>query len=166
MNHTYLKIKRREELHPVIVSLQKQGKKIVFTNGCFDIIHLGHVRLLQEARAQGDKLIIAINTDDSVRGLKGNARPLLEEQDRAEMLAALECVDFVTFFAEPTPLETILILHPDVLVKGADYTLDEIVGKKEVLAYGGKVLAIPLTPGYSTTALIEKIKKITQISEK
>jgi len=160
MIDTRQKIKSREELQSLIISLQKQGKKIVFTNGCFDIIHIGHVRLLQEARAQGDKLIIAINTDNSVRGLKGNSRPILGEQERAEMLAALECVDFVTFFAEPTPLETILILHPDFLVKGADYTLDEIVGKKEVLAYGGKVLAIPLTPDYSTTALIEKIKKL------
>lgn len=154
-----IKIKLREELQPIIVAVQKQGKKIVFTNGCFDIIHVGHIRLLQEARSKGDKLIVAINTDDSVRGLKGTARPILGEQERAEMLAALSCVDFVTFFNEPTPLETILLLHPDILVKGADYTLDEIVGKKEVLAYGGKVLAIPLTPGYSTTALIEKIKK-------
>ncbi|MFB3897320.1 MAG: D-glycero-beta-D-manno-heptose 1-phosphate adenylyltransferase [bacterium] len=153
------KIKSREELQPIIANLQKQGKKIVFTNGCFDLIHLGHVRLLQEAQAQGDRLIIAINTDASVRGLKGPSRPILSEQERAEMLAALTCVDFVTFFGEPTPLATILLLHPDVLVKGADYALDEIVGKKEVLAYGGKVMAIPLTPGYSTTALIEKIKK-------
>lgn len=161
MNHDpRLKIKPREELQPVIATLQKQGQKIVFTNGCFDIIHLGHIRLLQEARSQGDKLIIAINTDDSVRELKGNARPILSEQERAEMLAALACVDFVTFFAEPDPLKTILFLHPDVLVKGADYTLDEIVGKEEVLAYGGKVIAIPLTPGYSTTALIKKIKNI------
>jgi D-beta-D-heptose 7-phosphate kinase/D-beta-D-heptose 1-phosphate adenosyltransferase len=160
MIDTRQKIKSREELQSLIISLQKQGKKIVFTNGCFDLIHLGHVRLLQEAQAQGDKLIIAINTDYSVRGLKGHLRPILGEQERAEMLAALACVDFVTFFDEPTPLETILLLHPDVLVKGADYTLDEIVGKKEVLAYGGKVIAIPLTPGYSTTALIEKIKKV------
>jgi rfaE bifunctional protein nucleotidyltransferase chain/domain len=156
---TKLKIKSREELQPIITALQKQGSIIVFTNGCFDLIHIGHVRLLQEAQAQGDKLIVAINTDASVHGLKGTARPILEEQERAEMLATLSCVDFVTFFGEPTPLETILMLRPDVLVKGADYTLDEIVGKKEVLGYGGKVLAIPLTPGYSTTALIEKIKK-------
>jgi rfaE bifunctional protein nucleotidyltransferase chain/domain len=153
------KIKSREELQPIIAQLQKQELKIVFTNGCFDLIHLGHVRLLQAAQAQGDKLIVAINTDASVQALKGLKRPILSEQERAEMLAALSCVDFVTFFGEPTPLETILKLHPDVLVKGADYTLDDIVGKKEVVAYGGKVLAIPLTPGYSTTALIEKIKK-------
>lgn len=153
------KIKSREELQSIVVQLQKQGTKIVFTNGCFDLIHIGHVRLLQEAQVQGDKLIVAINTDVSVQGLKGPSRPILGEQERAEMLAALSCVDFVTFFGEPTPLETILLLHPDVLVKGADYALDEIVGKKEVLEYGGKVLAIPVTPGYSTTALIERIKK-------
>jgi rfaE bifunctional protein nucleotidyltransferase chain/domain len=153
------KIKLRDDLQPIIVALQKQETKIVFTNGCFDLIHIGHVRLLQEAQAQGDKLIVAINTDASVHGLKGTARPILGEQERAEILAALSCVDYVTFFGEPTPLETILMLRPDVLVKGADYTLDAIVGKKEVLEYGGKVLAIPLTPGYSTTALIEKIKK-------
>jgi len=159
---TRWKIKPREELHPILSSLQTKGEKIVFTNGCFDIIHVGHIRLLQQARSLGDKLIIAINTDDSVRQLKGNNRPILREQERAEMLAALACVDYVTFFSEPDPLKIILMLRPDILIKGADYTLDEIVGKKEVLAYGGKVYAIPLTPGYSTTALIDKLKPITQ----
>ena len=161
MNHNpQHKIISRENLQPIIVELQKQGHKIVFTNGCFDIIHIGHVRLLQEARNLGDKLIVAINADASVRNLKGTSRPILGVQDRAGMLAALACVDYVTFFEEPLPLETILLLHPDILVKGGDYTLDEIVGYKEVSAYGGKVIAIPLIPGYSTTTLIEKIKKL------
>ncbi|MCX7918359.1 MAG: D-glycero-beta-D-manno-heptose 1-phosphate adenylyltransferase [bacterium] len=157
---TRTKIIARENLKPIIVQLQQQGEKIVFTNGCFDIIHIGHVRLLQQARQLGDKLIVAINTDESVQELKGSTRPILGQQDRAEMLAALECVDYVTFFQETIPLATILLLRPDVLVKGGDYTLDEIVGYKEVLAYGGKVFTIPLVQGFSTTTLIEKIKRL------
>lgn len=155
-----LKIKELNELTKVVSNFKARGLKIVFTNGCFDILHLGHVRLLKEAKKLGDKLIVAINSDSSVKQIKGENRPVFSEKARAEMLAALECVDFVTVFDEPTPINLIKTLRPDVLVKGGDYTLDEIVGKEEVLAYGGQVLTIPLVEGYSTTQIISSISKI------
>ena len=141
--------------------LQGQGKRVVFTNGCFDLLHAGHVRYLEEARSLGDGLIVGVNTDASVRLLKGPGRPLNSETDRARVLAALGCVDRVALFAEDTPLALITMLAPDVLVKGGDYRLDEIVGRELVLARGGRVVALPFVPGYSTTGLIDRLRSGT-----
>jgi rfaE bifunctional protein nucleotidyltransferase chain/domain len=139
--------------------LQAQGRKVVFTNGCFDLLHPGHVAYLEQARSLGDALIIGVNTDESVRRLgKGDGRPVTPEQDRARVLAALACVDRVVLFPEDTPLELITAVQPDVLVKGGDYRLDEIVGREVVEARGGQVLALPFVPGYSTTELLERIQ--------
>lgn len=134
-------------------------KKIVFTNGCFDILHIGHIRYLQEAAKLGDILIIALNSDASVKRLKGSDRPINNEMERAEMIGALGFVDYVTLFEEDTPLELIKKIQPDVLVKGGDYTQDEVVGREEVEARGGKLVLIPFVEGKSTTNIIEKIKK-------
>jgi len=139
--------------------LQGQGKQAVFTNGCFDLLHLGHVRYLEEARSLGDGLIVGVNTDASVvRLAKGPGRPLNREADRARVLAALGCVDRVVLFGEDTPLALITLLTPDILVKGGDYRLDEIVGREVVLARGGRVVALPFVPGYSTTGLIDRLR--------
>lgn len=142
-----------------VKELQAAGQKVVFTNGCFDLLHLGHVRYLEEARSLGDGLIVGVNTDASVeRLLKGPGRPLTPEADRARVLASCSCVDRVVLFAEDTPLALITRLAPDILVKGGDYQLDEIVGREVVLARGGRVVALPFVPGYSTTGLIERIR--------
>lgn len=139
--------------------LQAQARKVVFTNGCFDLLHLGHVRYLEAARSLGDALIVGVNTDDSVRRLaKEPPRPINPEGERAALVAALACVERVVLFAEDTPLELITALQPDILVKGGDYRLEEIVGREVVLARGGEVQVIPLVPGYSTTALLERIR--------
>jgi D-beta-D-heptose 7-phosphate kinase/D-beta-D-heptose 1-phosphate adenosyltransferase len=138
--------------------LRDQGKVVVFTNGCFDLLHPGHVRYLAEARALGDALVVALNSDRSVRVLKGEGRPILSEEERAEVVAALEAVDYVIIFDEVTPRELIAALLPDVLVKGGDWPLDEIVGRQEVEAAGGKVIALPYVEGSSTTDIIERIK--------
>lgn len=135
-----------------------RGERLVFTNGCFDLLHPGHVAYLDAARRLGDALVVGINTDASVRRLKGPGRPLVAELDRARVLAGLESVDAVTFFDEDTPLELIAALLPDVLVKGGDYTLDRIVGRAEVEAAGGEVVTIPFVAGYSTTGLLDRIK--------
>lgn len=135
------------------------NQRIVFTNGCFDIVHLGHIDYLERARALGDKLILGLNTDASVSCLKGPTRPVVNEYARARLMAALAFVDLVTLFGEPTPLELIEALRPDILVKGDDYTLSTIVGADFVIGNGGRVETIPLVEGYSTTALIEKITK-------
>ncbi len=132
--------------------------RFVFTNGCFDLLHVGHVRYLQEARALGDRLVVALNTDRSVRALKGPERPLQHEQDRAEILAALACVDYVTLFDEETPLKVIEQVEPDVLVKGGDWSADKIIGAPFVLGRGGEVHSLKFQPGRSTTAIIDKIK--------
>ena len=137
--------------------LREAGKKVVFTNGCFDLLHPGHVRYLQQARCLGDALIVALNSDRSVRELKGDKRPILTENERAEVMAALACVDYVTVFDEPTPREIIAALLPDVLVKGGDWSLDTIVGREEVEAAGGQVLSLPFVDGCSTTDVIERI---------
>ena len=140
--------------------LQAEGSKVVFTNGCFDLLHLGHVRYLEEARSLGDALIIGVNTDESVKRLdKDPDRPINSEGDRAAILAALACVDRVVLFGEDTPLELITALQPDILVKGGDYRLEEIVGREVVWARGGEVKVIPLVSGYSTTALLARIRK-------
>ena len=137
--------------------LRGAGKKVVFTNGCFDLLHPGHVRYLYQARALGDALIVALNSDRSVRELKGDKRPILTEDERAEVMAALACVDYVTIFDEPTPRQIIAALLPDVLVKGGDWGVDQIVGRKEVEAAGGQVMSLPFVDGCSTTDVIERI---------
>ena len=134
------------------------GRRIVFTNGVFDLLHPGHVRYLQEARALGDLLIVALNADASVRRNKGPARPINPEDERAEVLAALACVDAVTIFDEDTPGAIIRLLQPDVLVKGADWPADRIVGRDTVEARGGRVVRVAVEPGYSTTAIVEKVR--------
>jgi len=138
--------------------LRREGQRVVFTNGCFDLLHPGHIRFLQQAKALGDVLIVAINSDASVRALKGPGRPIFPERERAEMLAALEVVDYVTIFDDLTPRALIADLLPDVLVKGGDWRPEEIVGRDEVEAAGGRVLSLPYHEGYSTTRLIERIR--------
>ncbi|MDR6562705.1 MULTISPECIES: D-glycero-beta-D-manno-heptose 1-phosphate adenylyltransferase [unclassified Arcicella] len=139
---------------------QSEGKKIVFTNGCFDIVHLGHIDYLEKARNLGDKLILGLNTDASVKRLKGESRPVVNEYARSRMMAAFEFIDAVVLFDEPTPKELIEKVKPDILVKGDDYTIETIVGADFVIEKGGEVKTIPLVKGYSTTSLIEKIKQI------
>lgn len=134
------------------------GARIVFTNGVFDLLHPGHVRYLQEARRLGDRLFIGINSDRSVRGNKGDDRPINPERERAEVLGALACVDAVVIFDDPTPYALIQAIQPDVLVKGADWAEDAIVGRDVVEARGGKVVRVPVEQGYSTTAIIAKIR--------
>ena len=151
------KILQREDLKDKVQVLKKAGRKIVFTNGCFDFLHIGHVRYLKAARAEGDVLVVGVNSDRSVHKIKGPRRPVVPENDRAEVLASLACVDFVTLFDEPDPLVTIRLLMPDVLVKGADWEEDTLVGRDVVEANGGRVVRIPLTEGASTTRIIEKI---------
>jgi D-glycero-beta-D-manno-heptose 1-phosphate adenylyltransferase len=142
--------------------LQAQGQNLVFTNGCFDLLHLGHISYLEEARSLGDALIIGVNTDASVkRLLKGPGRPFTPEADRARVVAALACVDRVVLFSEDTPLALITLLQPDILVKGGDYQLHEIVGREVVEARGGRVVALPFVPGYSSTRLIDRIRSRT-----
>ena len=135
---------------------RRQGKRVVFTNGCYDILHPGHIRLLEAARSLGDILILALNTDASVQRLKGSSRPILSQDDRAAAALGLAAVDAVTFFDEDTPRELIALVLPDFLVKGADWS-HFIAGREEVEAAGGKVLALPLEPGYSTTNLVQQI---------
>ncbi|MDD3249534.1 MAG: D-glycero-beta-D-manno-heptose 1-phosphate adenylyltransferase [Smithellaceae bacterium] len=137
--------------------LRQGGKKIAFTNGCFDILHAGHVRYLKEAGKTADVLVVALNSDSSVQAIKGPKRPLVPEKERAEVLAALECIDFITIFPEATPLELIGLLKPDVLIKGGDWTEEQIVGREEVRQWGGRVEIIPEFAGRSTTGIVEKI---------
>lgn len=140
-------------------ALQKQGKRIVFTNGCFDLLHVGHVRYLAAARALGDCLVVAVNSDASVRRLKGSARPIVPHRERMEVLAALGWVDYVVLFNANTPQQVIDTLVPDILVKGGDWALEEIVGKETVEQHGGKVVRVKVVPGASTTGIIERILK-------
>lgn len=135
---------------------KRDGLTVVFTNGCYDILHPGHIRLLESARSLGDILILALNTDASVQRIKGPTRPLINENDRAELACALQAVDAVTFFDEDTPRDLIAAVLPDILIKGADWA-HFIAGREEVEAAGGKVLALPLEPGYSTTGIVEEI---------
>ena len=148
----------RTEIENIVTKWRKSGKKIVFTNGCFDILHRGHVEFLIEARQQGDLLVIGVNTDASVKMLKGNDRPLVGEQDRAFILSQLLSVDAVVLFSEETPYNLICDIKPDVLVKGGDYTVDEVVGRDLVESNGGKVIIIPLVPNKSTTNIIDKVR--------
>jgi len=140
--------------------LRDEGARLVFTNGVFDLLHVGHVRYLAQARALGDALVVAINSDRTVRELKGPDRPTFNEAERAEILAALRCVDYVTIFDDISPRSLIAKLLPDVLVKGGDYDLDQIHGREEVEAAGGKVISLPFVKGASTTSLIERIRVI------
>lgn len=144
----------------LVEALRADGKAIVFTNGVFDLLHPGHVRYLQAARALGDALIVGVNSDRSVRAIKGPLRPVTPEDERAELLAALAAVDAAVIFDEDTPHAIISAIQPDILVKGADWAEDAIVGRDVVEARGGRVVRMPIEPGYSTTALIEKIRSI------
>jgi rfaE bifunctional protein nucleotidyltransferase chain/domain len=154
------KIHSREALLQHRNAWRALGQKVVFTNGCFDILHHGHLDLIAKSADLGNVLIVAINTDDSVKRLKGPERPLNHEQDRAFQLASLLCVDAVTFFNEDTPAELIELLKPDILVKGGDYSMEGIVGAEFVTGYGGRVEIIPFVQGYSTSSLIDRIKKL------
>jgi D-beta-D-heptose 7-phosphate kinase/D-beta-D-heptose 1-phosphate adenosyltransferase len=151
------KIKSLPQLQKAIRSLKSQRKRIVFTNGCFDLLHYGHVKYLQDARNKGDALIVAVNSDASVRKLKGKSRPIVPEKDRARVIAGLASVDFVVIFNQDTPLTVIQALKPDILVKGADWNPNAIVGKDFVESYAGKVTTIQFVKGLSTTNLIRKI---------
>jgi rfaE bifunctional protein nucleotidyltransferase chain/domain len=151
------KVLDRNTLKEKVDSLRKAGKRVVFTNGCFDLIHIGHIRLLQKAREKGDCLVVAVNSDSSVREIKKAGRPVMPEGERAEVVAALGCVDWVTIFAEPDPLVLIRLLTPDVLVKGTDWSEEEIVGAPDVREAGGQVLRIPLVPEISTSVIVERI---------
>jgi D-beta-D-heptose 7-phosphate kinase / D-beta-D-heptose 1-phosphate adenosyltransferase len=151
------KILSREELACRVEQHRQQGERIVFTNGCFDLLHVGHMRYLQQARTLGERLIVGLNDDVSVRQLKGERRPLISQDERAGLLAALACVDYVTIFSEATPLALIKLLRPDVLVKGGDYTPETVVGQEVVSAYGGRVAIVPYVDGVSTTKIIESI---------
>ncbi|MEE9530957.1 MAG: D-glycero-beta-D-manno-heptose 1-phosphate adenylyltransferase [Syntrophobacteria bacterium] len=152
------KVLDRNTLKGKVDSLRKAGKRVVFTNGCFDLIHIGHIHLLQKAREQGDCLIVAVNSDSSVQQIKEPGRPVMPEGQRAEVVAALGCVDWVTIFAEPDPLVLIRLLKPDVLVKGTDWSEEEIVGAPDVREAGGQVLRIPLAPEISTSGILEKVR--------
>lgn len=151
------KVVNLEQLLTEVGRRRANGERIVFTNGCFDLVHAGHVRYLQYAAAQGDCLIVAVNSDESVRRLKGPARPILSESDRAELLAALSCVDYVVVFEEDTPHRLLRAIKPDVLIKGGTYSVEGVVGREVVLEYGGTVMVGPVVPGVSTTAIIERI---------
>ena len=155
------KVLDRQTLKEKVDSLHEAGKRVVFTNGCFDLLHIGHVRYLQEARKQGDCLVVAVNSDSSVQQIKEPGRPIMPEGQRAEVVAALGCVDWVTVFAEPDPLVLIELLKPNVLVKGGDWPEKRIIGAPEVKKSGGKVVRIPLEPGVSTSGIMEKVRSAT-----
>jgi rfaE bifunctional protein nucleotidyltransferase chain/domain len=155
------RIVSQEALLQLVGREVRGSRRVVFTNGCFDLLHPGHIRLLEQARSLGDALVVGLNSDASVRRVKGDSRPLIRETERAEVLAALAAVDFVAIFDEATPREIIARLSPDVLVKGADWGADEIVGRAEVEGAGGKVVSIPLQPGYSTTRILQRIVATT-----
>jgi rfaE bifunctional protein nucleotidyltransferase chain/domain len=153
------KIKTLAEAAAQVQLWKAKGEKVVFTNGCFDIMHLGHVDYLEKARSMGDRLVLGLNTDDSVSRFKGPTRPIQDQHSRARILAALQFIDLVVFFNEDTPLNLITELIPDVLVKGSDYLAENIVGANVVKKAGGKVETIDFVPGYSTTRIVEKIKR-------
>lgn len=153
------KIKTLSQMKAIVARLKRQGKRVVFTNGCFDILHVGHVRYLRRAKNQGDVLVLGLNTDRSVKAIKGEKRPVVPEKERAEIMAALEFVDYVVLFDEPDPLRLIEALKPNVLVKGADWPKSRIVGREIVEKIGGRVVRVPLIAGASSTGVIEKIIK-------
>lgn len=151
------KILSRDEMAAERHRLRENGESLVFTNGCFDVLHPGHVRYLKEARSLGDRLLVAVNSDETVSRLKGPGRPLTPLAERMEIVAALECVDYVVAFEEDTPFEIIEEIVPDVLVKGGDWTTDRIVGRERVEREGGRVLSLPFAPGFSTSGILERI---------
>ena len=153
------KIKAGDELKNILQGLKRRGKRIVFTNGCFDILHIGHIRCLEEAKKRGDFLIVALNSDRSIRSIKGPSRPFTPEGERAEVLSALACVDYVVIFDEPDPLELISSLKPNILVKGGDWTPETTIGREVVEGTGGKVVIIPQIQGVSTSTIIDRIVK-------
>jgi len=153
------KIVGREQLAALVADARRTGRRVVFTNGCFDLLHVGHVRYLAAARDQGDLLVVGLNDDASVRRLKGPSRPLVDESARAEVIAALGAVDYVTLFGEDTPYALIAAVQPDVLVKGADWAADQVVGRDVVEARGGRVILIPVVEGFSTTSLVDRLRK-------
>lgn len=152
------KIKTRARLKKIISRLKKQGKKIAFTNGCFDILHYGHIKYLEDAKAKAGILVVGLNSDASIKRIKGASRPINRQSDRARMLEALSAIDYITIFNEDTPLKLIQALKPDILIKGRDWSVRKIVGADFVRASGGRVITVPYLKGYSTTGLIEKIK--------
>lgn len=156
MSNTKDKIQTLNQVQDNIQKWQQNGEKVVFTNGCFDILHLGHVDYLEKARQKGQRLVVGLNSDDSVKRLKGENRPINSEYARARLLASLGFTDAIIIFAEDTPLDLITSLLPDILVKGSDYSVENIVGATEVIANGGSVETIDLVEGYSTTKIIEK----------
>ncbi len=159
------KILPLEQAYRKVDELKERGVRVVLTNGCFDLLHPGHIRLFAEARKLGDVLIVAMNSDRSICELKGNHRALLVEAERAEILAGLADVDFVTIFDDASVLAVVKRILPDILVKGGDYTLDQIVGRREVEAAGGRVVPIPILPGYSTTAIIQAARRAVGMRE-
>ena len=162
MKKTEKKVVSLSELLEIRKQWQIENCKVVFTNGCFDILHLGHIDYLEKSRAKGDKLIVALNSDDSVRRLKGAERPINNEQIRGRLMAALQFVDAVVYFEQDTPKEIIETLKPDILIKGDDYLAENIVGSDFVIANGGRVETIPLVKGFSTTNIIEKIRSLNK----
>lgn len=157
--NTEEKVLAREALLARAAQWRARGQRIVFTNGCFDLLHIGHITLLQEAHRMGDRLVVGINSDESVRRLKGPARPIVPETERAQVLAALASTDAITIFEEDTPLELLRLLQPDVLVKGGDYTVSTVVGAEDVRSWGGRVEIVPIVAGFSTTGLVQKIAR-------
>ncbi|MGH0032744.1 MAG: D-glycero-beta-D-manno-heptose 1-phosphate adenylyltransferase [Myxococcota bacterium] len=150
----------RRDAAAEVARARRRGERVVFTNGCFDLLHVGHVRSLAQARSLGDRLVVGLNSDASVRRLKGAERPVVPERQRAEVLAALESVDWVVVFGQDTPLSLIRALRPDVLAKGGDWKLDEIVGREDVEGWGGRVARLRIVPGARTTRLVEKIRSL------
>lgn len=151
------KVKNLADLIRIRGELKAKGKKVVFTNGCFDLLHSGHIHLFKEAKQEGDVLIVAVNTDSSIRKIKGSERPVFVLAERLEVLEAVEAVDYLVTFSEETPIKPISVLLPDVLVKGGDWRPEEVVGGKEVKAAGGKIVIVPYLPGYSSTGIIKRI---------
>lgn len=154
------KIKSRKELKAIISRLRHEGRRVIFTNGCFDLLHYGHLRYLEAAKEKADILVVGVNSDDSVKRIKGTKRPIMPQLDRAALIAGLGCVDYVVVFKEDTPLNVIRSLSPDIIVKGADWDKGSIVGAKFVSSYGGKIETLPLVRGRSTTKIIEKIIRV------
>jgi rfaE bifunctional protein nucleotidyltransferase chain/domain len=152
------KLKSLEEIKAIVVEARNNRKKVAFTNGCFDLLHRGHVHVLRQARACGDVLIVGINSDESVKQIKGSARPVLPESDRCELLGAMEMVDFVILFNESDPYDLIAAIQPDVLVKGGDWNSEKIIGADLVEEAGGSVVVVPYITGFSTTEIIERIR--------
>lgn len=160
------KIVKLKDLVHKMNRLREDGKSIVFTNGCFDILHVGHVRYLSAARSEGDILVVGLNSDKSVRSIKNKNRPIVNQDQRGEVLASLECVDYITIFDNPDPLELIRTLKPDILVKGADWKEEEIIGADVVKAHGGKVVRIPFVSEISTSRLLKRIVERYSVKEK